>query len=386
MTTTYLGRVNERGPARYFHGRTDVLGLFANLCERARSTKGGTTLLIQGAPGAGKTALLHQCAVEAARDGWMVAKIKNQALYNPVIMAQALDMPYIVRKGFGLKGGIRLVSGEATKEEAGMADVEQVIRALQGDAGLLLMLDEVQTIRDLADGPHKPLVTTTLNAIHNGELGRPVILLAGGLGSSRDAFSSLGISRFAGGCVVNLGRLDHASERAVIRDWLVIDGEAKGDVTPWIDAIAAETHGWPQHIMTYAQPAAIRLREDGGELTHAGLMETLEQGMAGKVAYYEGRVSGVGKGIDVLGSLLRNLPPGTELDDTIIIDALEAHPRVRDAEAGFATLLEKGVIAETPNRKYAVPIPSMQTWLVEQSGPGLPPLQLPRQESPALGL
>ncbi len=32
-------------------------------------------------------------------------------------------------------------------------------------------------------------------------------------------------------------------ERVVIQDWLQLEGRAKGDPTPWIDAIARETHG-----------------------------------------------------------------------------------------------------------------------------------------------
>ena len=380
MATTYL--VNERGPAKYFHGRTDVLDFFAHLRERARSMKGGTTLLIQGAPGAGKTALLHQCGLAAKEARWKVAEIDALSLYDPATMGGALNKSYTARIEHTAEANARVARYENTREKRRSESVPVFLRDKAPKSGLLLILDEAQRIRKLAGGDHDASVTDTLNAIHNGELGKPVILLAGGLGSSQDAFSSLGISRFDRDCVVNLGRLSRASERAVIRDWLVIDGEAKGDVTPWIDAIAAETHGWPQHIMTYAQPAAMRLRQDGGELTHTGLMHTLEQGMAGKAAYYEGRASGVGEGIDVLGNLLRRHPLGGDLWKGTIMDALEVHPRIRDAEAAFATLLDKGVIAETPRRKYAVPIPSMQTWLVEHCAPELPPIQLSRRESP----
>ena len=374
----------DRGPAKYFHGRTDVLDFFAHLRERAKAMEGGTTMLIQGAPGAGKSALLHQCGLAAEDDGWKVAEIEMESLYNPATMGGDLGKSYTASVEHGANINLKFFSYDNTREHRRSGAVSAFLRDKAPESGLLLILDEVQTIRALAGGADAISVTATLNAIHNGKLGRPVILLAGGLGSSRDAFSSLGISRFAGGCVVNLGRLDRASERSVIRDWLVIDGEAKGDVTPWIDAIAAETHGWPQHIMTYAQPAAWRLREDGGELTHGGLMHTLEQGMAGKAAYYEGRASGVGQGVVALGGLLRNLPPGVELWKVDIIEALKAHPGVDDARTEFATLLDKGVIAELHPARYAVPIPSMQTWLVEQGGPGLPPLQLPRQESPIL--
>ena len=51
----------DRGPAKYFHGRKQILHDFNELVERATQADSGTTFLIQGAPGAGKTALLYEC-------------------------------------------------------------------------------------------------------------------------------------------------------------------------------------------------------------------------------------------------------------------------------------------------------------------------------------
>ena len=59
----------DRGEAKYFHGRTQILEDFRKLVERSDRAKSGTTFLIQGAPGAGKTALLAECAKQAKRKG-----------------------------------------------------------------------------------------------------------------------------------------------------------------------------------------------------------------------------------------------------------------------------------------------------------------------------
>ena len=150
--------VDDRGPAKYFHGRTEVSDLFAQLRANALRTRGGTTLLIQGAPGE--------------------------------------------------------------------------------------------------------------------------------LGPSQTAFGALGISRYSDGCVINLGCLSEAAEKAVIRDWLVKDGRIKGDVTRWIHAIAAETHGWPQHFMCFAQLAARLLQQRDGNPTDADLSYVLAQGRQHKERYY----------------------------------------------------------------------------------------------------
>ena len=362
-----IPRVRERGLAKYFHGRENVRSFFAQLRADAIQDRAGTIFLIQGAPGAGKTALLHQCAVEANLDGWLVAKIYNQALHNPAIMAQNAGEPYIARKERVTTLDAKVIARETTTEMAGA--VPQVLKELTPDTGLLLLLDEAQTIGDLAKRPYGPSVTTTLNAIHNGDLDRPVILLAGGLGISQKAFGDLGISRFDGGCIVNLGRLSEAAECAVIRDWLLKDGMANGDVKPWTRTITAESHGWPQHIMCFAQPAAWTVRNSNGEMTEHGLAYTLAKGREGKIEHYRARTNDVSEATCVtLASLLSSLSADSELDERAITEALKVGQTLEDAKTEFDTLLLKGMIAKTPNRKYTVPNPSMRHWLIKQFG------------------
>lgn len=66
-----------------------------------------------------------------------------------------------------------------------------------GKKPLLLMLDEAQVLGMIDIPPSDRWVATSvLNSIHNGKLGKPVILLAAGLGMTLNSFGSLGISRF----------------------------------------------------------------------------------------------------------------------------------------------------------------------------------------------
>ncbi len=46
--------IPDRGPARYFHGRAQILYDFSDLLRRATKENNGTTFLVQGAPGAGR--------------------------------------------------------------------------------------------------------------------------------------------------------------------------------------------------------------------------------------------------------------------------------------------------------------------------------------------
>ena len=80
----------ERGEARYFHGRVKILDDFKELLGRAKAGNSGTSILIQAAPGAGKTALLHECARLARVQRWQTAKIQLDALWDPTTLLQSL--------------------------------------------------------------------------------------------------------------------------------------------------------------------------------------------------------------------------------------------------------------------------------------------------------
>ncbi len=260
--------VSDRGPAKYFHGRVRILANFDKLVKDSMKPRGASTFLIQGAPGAGKTALLDVLSKRAKESGWSIAEIDPPALWDPEELSYYL--------GKGTRAQITSVSGQvgvdAVVKAEGKLDVAvqrhrpttlKILAA--GKRPLLLILDEAQTLGTTNTPPSQELAgvaTNVLNSIHNGRLKRPVILLAAGLGMSKASFVGLGILRFKGGCFVELGGLGKDSERAVIKDWLVKEGGAKGDPTPWIDQIAQKT--LLMGGLSIFRPMAITLRRSTG--------------------------------------------------------------------------------------------------------------------------
>ena len=252
----------ERGEARYFHGRVKILDDFKELLGRAKKGNSGTSILIQAAPGAGKTALLHECARIARAQRWQTARIKLRDLWHTNTLLQSLGREKETRHkevtregnlnlsgGIGDVGNVAISGGRSSTSTSAERTTLEVLKDKKGS--LLLVLDEAQKLA-LTQTEHTEMISDFLDAIHNGYMGRPVILIAAGLGATAAAFDSLGISRFDPGCHINLGPLKPKAERKVIKDWLKLEGRAKGDPAPWIDAIVSETHGWPQHIMAYA--------------------------------------------------------------------------------------------------------------------------------------
>ncbi|MCY4234189.1 MAG: ATP-binding protein [Bacteroidetes bacterium] len=98
---------SDRGVARYFHGRTQIRYDFNDLLRLALTREDArTSMLIQGAPGAGETALLEEMALDALEKRWGIVEINFDDLYNRAHVAQTLGKPYVSSKQISFKGDI----------------------------------------------------------------------------------------------------------------------------------------------------------------------------------------------------------------------------------------------------------------------------------------
>ncbi len=340
------------------------MGDFGKLLRYSTQNKSGTTFVIQGAPGAGKSALLGECEKLAQRQGWKTVKIKPPAFWDPSALRDFIGLRKFSITGGSLQIGPKNIASAAVNVDWSRKTILKTLR--KGKQPLLLTLDEAQTLGtgNAPPSDHTGTAINVLDAIHNGELDWPVILIAAGLGTTVDAFKSLGISRFEGECLVELGALEKEAERAVLHDWLKKEGGAKGDPAAWIDAIARETHGWPQHIVSYVKPALKQLVTDEGAMTADGLNTVLEAGRNFRLDYYERRADDFSrKQRHSLAKLIMNVPLGEGLDKEDILSSLTQEYGETEAEKLFNRALHRGVLHRYQGT-HVVPIPSMQDWLV----------------------
>ena len=364
--------IRDRGAAKYFHGRENILAEFQNLIADSDKSRGGTIFLIQGPPGVGKTALLAKCWDEAEERGWGVAEIDPEDLWNPDELRKTLGLPPQERKvgkttGWGLDKIFNFSRKTETRINAPLDTPTDILKLKT--APVLLILDEAQHLGEDGGVPeeHRKSVRTLLKRIHNGRLGRPVILLAGGLGMTFQALAALGISRIAKKCKFNMGPLEEGVARGVIQDWLKEEGKAKGDMTAWVDAIEEETYGWPQHIIAYTEPASDHLKENDGEMTGAGLATVLEQGRENRREYYEGRMAEfVSEERTSFAQIISSVPQDRSLKKTEILAHLAKEYGEEKAKELFFRSVQKGVFYYSAKvGDYSVSIPSMRDWLLE---------------------
>lgn len=359
----------DRGPAKYFHGREDVFEKFSKLAKDAKEVKGGSTFIIQGAPGVGKTALLYECEKLAEKDGWDVVDLKTPApLGDPAALRDVLGTGKVRNVLWGI-GNILANKFAGTDLTSNMpkATASAISVLEKRNNPLLLILDEAQLLgkQYRPVGQQASIMTSVVSAIHNGKLNTPVILLAAGLGGTQQAFRELGISRVSKRCFIELEPLEYEAEHAVIRDFLVKDGGARGDLSEWIEAIASNTHGWPEHIVSYGDVAKSLLRTNHGRMTAEGLSAVLNYGRIGQIDYYKGRVEELRKKHRVcIASVIKDIPFGAPFDIDIIEDTLAEHFGSPEAKRLVALINEKGVVDQRDG-EHVIPIPSMHTWLVE---------------------
>ena len=364
-----LRKSTDRGATPYFHGRTPILDSFKNRLRDDKKNNEGTTFLVQGPPGIGKTALLDECRKKAKREKWEVRKLVVTALWDPDLMAECLGLKKkevatekttggggkLQYFGASLEGGLSRTTKKATPKVTPRSLIQKI------KDPLLLILDEAQRMGESSNinGPYKDEVSDLLTEIHNGELGKPVILLAGGLGLTEDAFRALGISRMAEDCMFDMEPLEKEEERTVIQNWLKKAGGATGDVTHWIDTITTETYRWPRHVDSYARNAARLIKDNHGQMTEDLLRSVMETGREKRWAYYTGRTEGLDDDHIVrLVEMFRDTPVEEGFRKQDLVAEL--------GEPGFAQVVSKGVLYYS-NPLYTLPIPSLYDYLTERA-------------------
>ena len=383
----------DRAP--FFVGRERELASFQDaLSFAAEGRTKGKTLVFQGAPGAGKTALMLECAGladqtngEGKRDARYVCVSlePNQlgsvdGLFGVVHEAIRQQAPKVAgRTAAFLTGlaarGISVGGFGLGPERSGDLDAVSKLQKLEPAwEGLivLLLVDEAQNIR-------KTEVTEdVVQYLHAGTKNSTVLLACFGLSDTTDTLVQLGISRTSLKRHHNIGRLALEEARRSISqafEAFQIHGRTKRR-QEWLARLAEASQGWPQHLRILTQAALRELKEHGRNLADADLNAALATGEAAKRRYYGHRLTATGPWQEACKVMARALEgrllfTGRELQQTIApfqAEQLAAEGRPAPFSDFLSKAIHAGVLSQTAPDAYSVPIPSFARYLREEPG------------------
>ena len=409
-----FARRSDREDPPTFVGRGDILqrmeddlqNRLLRWREGASDAWRGGTWLVQGAPGAGKTALLAQLRKRVAQPPVRTCTLHVRDLRDPSgchrQLAEALW------PGAGKAMGARTTStGDTALHVPGLHagrsvatdspvmtwdDFRSSARAQPERLHpVVLLIDEIQNVAgDRAGAP-----AGFLQWLHEATDNLPILPVYGGLAWSEDHLDGLGISRLSdNGHVDTLAPLTDAECMAAVRRFVLnpkhrirTAGAEDPVIAAWAGAIAEKCSGWPQHLHGSLRALARELlAEDVGRaLARAQPARAAADAEQARTDYYNKRLgSGRLQGSDLLAVVgLLAVQAGAEAGAPLNVATLGAglqqfatwagpsRPELQFPEGFTGTrfvrdgLIGAGLLHQTtpPVRRLSAPIPSLVTYV-----------------------
>ena len=366
-------------------------------------------MVFQGAPGAGKSALMAECMEAVLRHSspeapWVAVSMNPSSLQSPVDVIEALVeaanaeserfrgmasgtsvagmLDDLLGLGRRLRRGLSERGGGAFGLSVGGRRDEGVTagRAFRNAAPLLRKFHVVVCVDEAQNTPVSGAAKGVMDCLHRDPQGIPLVAAFFGLSDTQGVLRQCGLSRVADERVVNLEPLLGDDAACAIRsafDAYGFTGTSE-DRAVWVDQLTELSQGWPQHVNRVAVAAARVIRDHGGRMERPLLKLALAHGRERKEAYYAARLAaGSSRAWVYRGLALAAEANGGELSyDRIESLTEEARRKTAESMDGFLTnALHAGLLAPARNLPdhYGIPIPSFGDYLR-----ALPVTALPR--------
>ena len=413
-------RRRDRATPPVFVGRVDELAFLHQTVAAAKSGAEGITAVVQGVPGAGKSALCNQFEQEARAasgdDAPVVIVSKDCSFFNrtPVSMAKELaaDVPVrmdLLRRLPGFEKAedhVRRAVGVATALLKRGSSLDLAVQAMNLDessslgvtldtfaekmwpAGITLVLsiDEMQSMEDT------PLVRNNLRQIHGKRFNTNIAIVGFGLRDTAARLRRLGLSRLGSHQVRPLGcmsrtdasrlvdetfnHLGLASEDEDWRSYAKALHFGPDDWTAWRNAAKAvileESVDFPHHLVNGIR-AVCRMTLAGELHSGEGQLTILrQQCLDSKKEYYAARLEPLANHTMALAAALRKSNEAGEVDAAVVLNALEEsdnNGRRTDGETATAVLnglIERGLLTTRGTTMLGVEIPSLTHYLADE--------------------
>ena len=390
----------DRNAAWFFVGRTAEIAEIEETCALAfrRFREGralaGATRLFQGAPGAGKTALLKHLHERWAQSGDGTPRpllVDRPTLDDPAALvlaiAELLDpdkaqqFRQTVTRSRTATVGVGPLSGSGTQATAtspplaGLSELRRMFPPADWARPVCLMVDEIQNL--------DPQEGKTLESLHLAVDGLPIVPVLAGLSSSQAALTKHGgISRLSRGAVRTLDCLEEGQAAEAMQRMLAcfrIETE-KADAERWSVLLERISDRWPQHLQNAMQALGEGLLEFGGVLAKVDRGAVIGRARASRLEAYKQRRSPEMRGAVILvGHVMAAVRDGG-LHRHQVIDTIRA--RIRDRPEGSSArrlpkgispedflehLIHRGALQEGEDDRLVCPIPSFRTFLIGEA-------------------
>ena len=393
----------DRHLTELFVGRDNLLEKVRNNVARVVQKRNagnvdpaaGATMLITGAPGAGKTAMLHKLKQEW-RDLSPNARTPLAITVPLGRLGKPEDLAAYVRQQFSARiGTTKAVADGSFFDRLNGLGVSILGNGVNfslkdKDADLVainrpvaLMIDEIQNVPANREDP----VGRLLEELHLGTHGAAIVPVFAGLASSESRLEAAGISRIAPRAILALGVLDEKDVATSVKRFMG-RYKVRGDLKDWPKRIADWSDGWPMHLHNTLTALAGELSGNNGNLGDVDIGAVRREAADIRAKYYGRRTAGpVGDSPVLLARVMDAIPPaGTDRDDckNMIEDADEKGrqekarrlrrratlPEGMSVSDMFAEMQRKGLIqlGDGISKRFICPIPSMRNWCAAESG------------------
>ena len=384
----FFSEPSDRERAAFFVGRAgeieDIERALARALRHARAGQrsAGATRLIQGAPGAGKSALLAHLEEKWAQAGGQapyVLSVYLEELADPDRIAQAIAARLDPRRAERFRrtetrsgsSGISGVGGAwaaETAPPAGFGALVQMFPPERWERPLCLLVDEVQNLESGQAG--------VIRRLHEGVGGLPIVPVLAGLANSSHVLAKRGISRLSVGTVHMLGRLEPGQSAESVKMMLErfrVEA-AEVEAARWVALLEELSDRWPQHLRNGMRALANGLLASGGALASVDEKAVLAGAEERRLDSYRARRSPEMLGSGLLLAAAMEAVPEDGLGYVETLRVIEENagaasgwrlPAGMGPEEYLDHLVHRGALQDDGTGRLACPIPSLRRFLIE---------------------
>ncbi len=390
-------RQGEGAPPPIFVGHRDI---FDDILRIAQDSAGKAkfTRIVQGAPGAGKSSLLHEMQRRwtGEADTPRVVEVSSEAVIQntsgvikAIMAAGTVERPTwstILRERFRKIRAIGgSVAGYGLSAEFNIYDSTGLVsEAMEEERNhpwlhtVILAVDEAQALQ----GDPASIPACFLREIHNGRTGLPINLVLAGLSDTDARAEAMNLTRER--TVHEVAPLELVQTQRFIRGLALYFGLDISRHETYLDALAEPCDGWPRHLRHAGVALAKETERTDGVMDHMDWRAMERHVRTMRQRYYGKQTSRtMRRSHRLLAEILRDIPVSsdeTDVTDVDIIDHMNhihrqregggsiawTLPRGRDAHWFLSHLIHQGVLYESGSGYIHSPIPSFRTFLMEK--------------------